>query len=258
MRENSNNMELNSTEKVIRILEAFRPHNEPMGTLELAEKLSIHRSTVSRILLILKQYGFVQQDKRTMRYRLGPAIARLGKSINQSFHHHLVSQVQPFLLRLIEQVSESASLVLISDLQVYIPFRIRGPQPISVSFEHGEGGAINANSGAKAIMAHLPPNELQEIINFHVRLPSFTPHTITRWDDLIKEFVTIRETGVAYDLEEYNLDVLAVGAPIFDSSKMPIGSITILVPSIRAQKIHDEYTLTTLRQTAAEISNIMA
>jgi DNA-binding IclR family transcriptional regulator len=251
-------MTLNSTEKVIRILEAFTPHNEPMGTLQLAEKLSIHRSTVSRILMILKQYGFVQQDKKTMLYRLGPAVAGLGKSIHKSFHHHLISQVQPFLLRMIEQVAESSSLVLITEQQVYVPYRVRGPQPITVSFDHGDRGAINANCGAKAIMAHLPANDLQEIINSHVKLPSFTPHTITEWDELIEQFARIRETGVAYDLEEYNLDVLAMGAPIFDSSSFPVGSITILIPSIRAQKIHDEKILAILKKTAAEISSAMA
>ncbi len=252
-------MELNSTEKVIAVLEAFIPFNEPMGTLQLAEKISIHRSSVSRILMILKQRGFVQQDKKSKLYRLGPAVSALGKSVNQSLnHHHLVSVAQPFLLRMSEQVGESVALVVIDNKQVYVPFRVMGPNPISVSFEHGDRGAINANCGIKSILAHLPPNELQEIMDFHFKLPSYTSHTKTKWAELKEQFAEIRNAGISFDLEEYNLDVFALGAPVFDGSNTPIGSITMLVPSIRADKVQDKKIQTLLKQTAKKISEKLA
>jgi IclR family transcriptional regulator, KDG regulon repressor len=251
-------MDLNSTEKVLQILNAFTPYNEPVGTLELAEQLGIHRSSVSRILLILREYGFVQQDEKTKLYRLGPAVSKLGKSIKQSFRQHLVSKVQPYLLRLSEQVRESAGLVIIEDHQVFVPYRVRGPQPISVSFEHGDRGAINVNCGAKVIMAYLPQNELEEIIRTHPKLPSFTPYTITKWEDILAQCKQIRETGVAYDIEEYNLNVVAVGAAFFDHDDTPLGAITILAPAFRVEVIHDPATLDALKKTAARISAGMA
>ena len=48
--------DFNATEKVLKILTAFLPFNEPKGTLELARTLGIHRASVSRILGILKKY----------------------------------------------------------------------------------------------------------------------------------------------------------------------------------------------------------
>ena len=38
--------EFNATEKVLKILTAFLPFNEPKGTLELARSLGIHRRKI--------------------------------------------------------------------------------------------------------------------------------------------------------------------------------------------------------------------
>lgn len=249
--------ELNSTEKVLKILSAFLPSNQPRGNLELSKMLGIHRASVNRILGILKQHGFVEQDKNTKLYKLGVVLAEYGRAVHESSMLHLKIVAEPHLQRLSQTVQESVAVGILLDNNVLVPFQIRGPQAVSVAFDHGKQGAINANAGAKAIMAHLPPDDLERIILSHSKLPSFTSHTITKWDDLIDQFAEIRKTGVAYDLEEYNLDVLAMGVPVFDSSNTPICSINILVPSIRAEKIHDEKTLAILKRTADNISSEM-
>ena len=246
--------EFNATEKVLKILTAFLPFNEPKGTLELARTLGIHRASVSRILGILKEYDFVQQEEKTRRYRLGSAAAVLGKSVNRSFQNRFVSVVQSHMHQLSEVIKESVSLVTLVDNQVILPYRVKGPHPISVSFNHGDRGAINANSGAKAIMAYLSSDRLNEVKKFHPKLPSFTPNTLTKWEDLIEQFDEIRRSGFGYDLEEYRLDVLSVGAPILDYNNDPIGALTILVPSLRAEIINDHQVLSWLKRSTINIS----
>lgn len=249
--------EFNATEKVLKILNAFLPFNEPKGTLELARILGIHRASVSRILGILKQYDFVQQDEKTKLYRLGSAAAVLGKSVNRSFQTRFVSVVQPYMHRLSEEIQESVSLVTLVDNQVLLPYRVKGPQPISVAFNLGDRGAINANSGAKAVLAFLPSDRLNEVMKFHPKLPSFTPNTMTDWKDLIAQFDEVRKSGFGYDLEEYRDDVFSVGAPIFDYNNDPLGAITILVPSLRAKVINDHEVLSKLKRTTTNISEAL-
>jgi len=249
--------EFNATEKVLKILNAFLPLNEPKGTLELARTLGIHRASVSRILGILKKYDFVQQEEKTRLYRLGTAAAVLGKAVNRSFQTRFVSVVQPYMLQLSEEIKESVSLVTLVDNQVLLPFRVKGPQPISVSFNLGDRGAINANSGAKAIMAFLSSERLNDIKKFHPKLPGFTPKTITNWEDLIEQFDEVRRSGFGYDLGEYRLDVLSVGAPILDYNNDPLGALTILVPSLRADVINDRQVLSKLKKATINISEAL-
>ena len=249
--------EFNATEKVLKILTAFLPYNEPKGTLELARSLGIHRASVSRILGILKKYDFVQQEAKTKLYRLGSAMAVLGKSVNRSFQTRFVSVVQPYMHQLSEEIQESVSLVTLADNQVILPYRVKGPHPISVAFNLGDRGAINANSGAKAIMAFLSFDRLNEVKKFYPRLPSFTPNTLTTWEKLIEQFDEIKQSGFGYDLGEYNLDVFSVGSPILDYNNDPIGAITILVPSFRAEVIKDRQVLSKLKKTTINISEAL-
>jgi DNA-binding IclR family transcriptional regulator len=247
--------ELNATEKTLKILTAFLPNNTPRGNLDLSRVLGIHRASVNRILGILKQHGFVQQNEKTKMYRLGSTMAVLGQAIRQSFHLQLSTLVQPHLHKLTEKIRESVALVVLADHHVVVPYRVRGPQPVSVSFDHGEQGAINANAGAKAILAFLSDGRLEEVIGTHRKLPSFTPNTLTRWDQIVAQFEEIRQTGVAYDLEEYTLDVLAIGSPVIDYSNEPVCAVSILVPSFRSSVIYDQNTLSSLKQTASAISS---
>ncbi len=251
------NTDFNATEKVLKILTAFLPFNEPKGTLELARSLGIHRASVSRILGILKEYDFVQQEEKTRLYRLGSTAAVLGKSVNRSFQTRFVSVVQPYMHQLSEEIKESVSLVTLVDNQVLLPYRVKGPHPISVAFNLGDRGAINANSGAKAIMAFLSSDRMNEVKKFYPRLPSFTPNTLTNWKELIKQFDEIRRSGFGYDLAEYNLDVFSVGAPILDYNNDPIGAITILVPSFRADVVKDPQVLSKLKRATINISEAL-
>ena len=60
------------TEKVIKIILAFTPGNNELGTMDLSEDLGYNRSTVNRILKTLTRYNFLQQDQRKkIQARLG-------------------------------------------------------------------------------------------------------------------------------------------------------------------------------------------
>jgi hypothetical protein len=70
-----------SIEKALSVLMAFTStsHNHEMGTVELSQKLGFHPATVSRILQILSQKGFLQHNGRTRKFTLGPSTFELGK-----------------------------------------------------------------------------------------------------------------------------------------------------------------------------------
>ena len=66
-----------SLAKALEILMAFTPHNQDMGTVELSERLGYHKSTVSRLLHVLMDYGFVRQNQESKKFVLGqPVLSR--------------------------------------------------------------------------------------------------------------------------------------------------------------------------------------
>ena len=87
----------NSIEKALEILQAFTPSNQGMGTIEVSKKLGFHKATVSRILLILTKFGFLQRDKQTKKFRLGHAVIHLGLAVNQSINNNVVQIAKPYI-----------------------------------------------------------------------------------------------------------------------------------------------------------------
>jgi len=68
---------IQSVERAIAVLKLFGESEPDLGVTELARRLKLHKSTVSRLLSTLEAGGFVQQDPRNGRYRLGLQLATL-------------------------------------------------------------------------------------------------------------------------------------------------------------------------------------
>ncbi len=59
----------------------FETQNNEMGTVELSNLLSVHKSTISRILKVLAAYEFLEQNPQTKKFSIGQANIRLAGSL---------------------------------------------------------------------------------------------------------------------------------------------------------------------------------
>lgn len=242
-----------SVQKAIEILKAFIPNNPQMGTLELSQKLGLHKSTVSRLLGVLTYHQLLQHDPKTKKYMLGKTAADLGKAITQSLSTQLVRIAQPFMDRLRDTVRESVSLEVMSGNAVVLATEAPGPPPVSVAFNVGERVPFHVASGAKAIFAFSPPELIDRYITGELK--SYTPNTITDPSVFRKVLKEIRLQGVAFDRGEYNIDVYSIGAPIFDHSERPVAAVSVCAPKYRMKPYVESKIISQLKATAAEISS---
>jgi len=249
------NLELTATEKALKILLAFAPTNEPMGTLELSELLGIHRSSVSRILITMRNYGFLQQDKKTKRYFLGRSVAEIAKALSTSYKSRLITLALPHLMALRNNIKESVAFEMLSNKGVSMAYGIKGIQPVTISFDYGEMAAVNANAAAKAILAFSSKELVNNVLGTKEKLARYTSKTITDRRVLYEQFKKIRERGVSFDHEEYNESIHAVAAPVFDEDQSCVAAVSILVPSLRLEVITSPDTIMMLKDTVSKISD---
>ena len=73
--------EIQSLAKGLKILNLLEHSRNGMGTTEIAKQLSIDKSSASRLLHTLANYGFVEQDEHSTRYLLGPQLLTLGQHL---------------------------------------------------------------------------------------------------------------------------------------------------------------------------------
>lgn len=231
---------------------AFTPHNHPMGTLELSKKLGIHKSTVSRLLHLLADNGFLQQNPETKKYMLGRAASEIGNAVIRSLDHEIVTIAQPYLNKLCEAVGESVALEVVSGTNVVLAYHSEGRGHIRFSFQLGEQVPLHVAAGAKTILAHSPPDFVERCLTG--KLHRFTENTIVskaRYRELLEQ---VRRTGLAYDNGERYEDTRAIATPILNHDGFAMAAVVIAGPAFRltTQLLADVEK--PLKQTAADIS----
>ena len=187
--------------KVCRILAEFR--NRPsLAITDLARRTELLPGHVHRILAALKQFGYVEQDLETRRYRVGSGLLRLGLTAFQQNVLH--SNGGPILLRLSKRLEAATHLAMFDqrECEVFLIDQVNlADKPL---FEVRLGATENAHAPAlgKTIMAGLDRETILRTLSSGVE-ERHGPHH-HHLEALEAEFQLIRQRGYALDREEWS------------------------------------------------------
>ena len=219
--------------RAIHFLKAFIPNNQPMGTNELGRMFDLNKSTVSRILNILKDEGLLHHDPDTKKYQLGPVVAEMAMALNRAFDTHLIFMAQPFLDELSAATGEGIAVEVMSGNSSILAYQMPTRKTLRVSVNLGERLPVHVSSGAKIIMAFSDAKSVDSLLTGE--LTAYTANTITDPEVLKANLVEYRRHGVAFDCGELDEDVHTVAAPIFNYQKKPVAAVVVVVPAKRMQ-----------------------
>jgi IclR family acetate operon transcriptional repressor len=96
----------------------------------------------------------------------------------------------------------------------------------------GERVALHAGAGGRAILAGLPPEEVDEVLE-RIELSSLTPRTITDRDKLRRQAAKDRRRGYSMSTGERVVGGCAIAAPYFRAGGACQGSIVFTCPASR-------------------------
>ncbi len=241
-----------SIEKALAILMEFTGGSREMGTVELSQKLGLHSATVSRILQILKQKGFLQINKKTRKFTLGPSTFELGKTIFRSFNGNLLNLAMPYLIDLREEVGETVVLETMSGKSPVVTYIAQGRRSLSILPAIGDRVPFHVSPGAKAMIAFADSKIIDALLG--KKMESFTPYTVTDRETLKRQLKEVRRTGVAFCGEEMAIGVNAIGVPVFDHGNRAVAAVVIAGLASRVGLDITSPLVIALRTTAREIS----
>jgi IclR family KDG regulon transcriptional repressor len=212
------------------VLEVVAKYHEGHGArlVDICNELDIHKTTGHRLLGTLEALGYVEKDPENERFRLGLKLLALSTSLLEGLE--VRSQASSFLNDLMLKTNHAAHLVVLDRTSgdvVYID-KVDSPQPVRMYTYVGIRFPANCAAAGKAILAHLPENELRPLLS---NLQGQTPNSITSPEVLQEELEQIRLTGYATDDEENALGIRCVGAPILDQRGQVIAAISISAAS---------------------------
>lgn len=244
-----------AVEKTLDILMSFVPHNREIGTAELSERMGFHKSTANRLLHVLSKKGFLQQNRRTKKFQLGPSAMAIGVAIKGSLETNLVHIARPLMDDLRDSLNETIALEVFSGTNTVLAYLSKGPYRTNPAGNVGDILSVHAAAGAKAILAFSPPEVKGRVLRGP--FPALTPNTITNPKALRRQFEEIRRIGLSFDKEEHDIGTNAMGAPIFDNTGKPVAALVVAGPCQRVKCEFDSPIALQLKKTSAEISKML-
>lgn len=207
----SDSQVLSSVRNAARLLKQFSAREREFGVSELSRRLDLGKSTVHRLLVTLAAEHLVEQDPITGRYRLGIALHDLGTAV--AVHLDLHEAVIPPMEHLRSATGETVHVSVLDGREVVYVERLDSPQSLRLFLEIGRRNAAHSTATGKCLLAFLTDSELSALLTGW-KLDAQTPHTITDPSRLRRELAEVRRRGYAQNLNESELGVLSVAAPI--------------------------------------------
>lgn len=225
----SNTRTVKSDERLIQIIE-YLQEEDGAGVTEIANQIGMAKSTVHGHLQTLKESGYVTKVDRE--YQIGL----------QFFNHGIYARrkkpIYPLAKRKVIQVAqetgERAWCTVEENGLGYYLYGAEGEHPIRPPVRVGQSIPLNQTAGGKAILAHLPEEKIQDIVETH-GLPAKTKYTITDEAELHEELGRIRDQGYATNKQESLIGLQAIGVSIIDESGAVQGALSISAPHNRLE-----------------------
>jgi IclR family transcriptional regulator, acetate operon repressor len=213
---------MQSADKALAIVTAFAEERPDLGVSELAAELGIHKSTVSRLLTALERRGLVRREGE--RFAPGPELARLGVLAVRGLA--LVGAARPPLERLAERTGETVNLAVRDGGRALNVLQVDAAHFVGVTDWTGRAAPLHATANGKALLAFgdAPPAG---------RLERLTPRTIVDRGRLRAELEQTRSAGFAVAVEELELGLHAVAAPVFDAGGACVAAVSVSGPAYR-------------------------
>ena len=213
---------MQSADRALAILAAFDEDRADLGVSELAAELGMHKSTVSRLLAALERRGLVRREGE--RFAPGPELARLGTLAIRGFT--LAGAARPPLERLAEQTGETVNLAVRDGDRALNVLQVDAAHFVGVTDWTGRAAPLHATANGKALLAFGDGPATG-------RLTRLTPRTIVDRRELRAELERTRSAGFAVAVEELELGLHAVAAPVFDAGGACVAAVSVSGPAYR-------------------------
>jgi DNA-binding IclR family transcriptional regulator len=233
------------------VLKQFLSREPTIGVSELARRLGLGKSTVHRLLQSLAAEGLVEQDPGTGGYRLGLPVFELGEAVRS--HLDLHAACGPVLVSLREQTGESSQVGVLDGREVVYIERLESSYTLRLFTETGRRVPVHCTSSGKVLLAFLPEPRRAAVLTGH-ELVALTPQTITDPDAFVAELSAVRRRGWADAVNEREVGVASVAAPIRDHTGTVVAAISIGAPTARLPAVQRRRMAGLVREAGEAVS----
>ena len=221
----------------------------PLGLSELASRLGVPKSSLSRVCSVLTRRGWLIRDFAG-RYDLG--IRAIGLSAHAS-EYPLVRAFRVVVPDLLARHNETVCLaVLDGDHSTFIAVE-DSSHPVRLVTHVGSRTPAFASASGRAILADRAPHVVAaEYAGRALVTP--TGRRLRGVEELLETLQAVRRDGYAENREETTSGLHAISVPIRNAASAVLAALTVCVPTSRMRPTRRDQILMDLMESGRRIS----
>ncbi|MDQ8704972.1 IclR family transcriptional regulator [Streptomyces sp. LHD-70] len=213
----------------IAVLLSFSAEEPLLGVTDIAARVGLHKSTVSRILATLELDGLVERDPETRRFRLGLGVIAMAGPLLADLDVRRVAH--PVLRELSRRTDETTALMLWNGSEAVCIEQVPSRNEIKHSTPLGTRYNTAASSSVQVFLAQLPTATARALLtDGSVAFAGPDDTAIAAYQAKLDE---VREQGYAVNYGETSVQEVGVAAPVFDHRGDVAATVLISAPRFR-------------------------
>jgi IclR family transcriptional regulator, acetate operon repressor len=214
-----------SIDRGAQLLALVLESDAPRALGELAADAGLPKSTASRILGALERNGLVEQEGLRGAFRAGPVMARFaGRGISL---RRLAELSERPMAALSEATGETINVAVAGPAGVEHVAQVDSLHYLGTSHWVGRRVPYHCSANGKVLLAFSAAGAAAG------ELEPRTSRTITEPALLAAELESVRREGFASAVDELELGLSAVAAPVLDDSGRAVAALSVSGPTLR-------------------------
>ena len=217
-------MSVQSIERVFDIIELLSTAQDGVALSEIGKALDLHKSTVHRLMAVLRDRGYIDKNDTSGRYRLGPRFVELTSLYLNSVE--IKTEAEPYMRQLSLLVNRTCFIAVLHGWQVMYIDKYEQRNSLRKYSVIGQRKPAYCTSLGKALLLDHSDAEIKALFA-GVEFEPFTENTVRNAAELDARMKQYRFAGWTSDDEEAEIGVRCVGSPVRDYRGNIIAAISV-------------------------------
>lgn len=216
----------------IAVLRTFTADEPLLGVTEIANRVGLHKSTVSRILATFEQEHLVERDPETRRFRLGLGLIAVAGPLLAELEERRVAY--PVLRELTEQTGETSALMVWNGTESMCVEQIASHQQIKHTTPLGARYQDAMSASVQVFLSAEPAERVRALLRSGtITHPGLDDASLDGYQIKLGD---VASRGWAINYGESSIDEVGVSAPVFDHRGSIVAAVLIPAPRFRVSR----------------------
>ena len=238
---------LRAVERTVAVLHALSASPAGASLTELVKATEIPTTTLHRMLALLRGTALVRETADG-RYALAAGTLTLARAYLDGID--LRAEALKVMRPLSEQTGETTHLGVLALVHVVYIEKVESPAPVRMYSRVGDTNPALTTAIGRSILSVSPSDVLDEVIDAQTRLTGAAPDPGAIRDLLDR----VRADGYATDLQENEIGICCVAAPVLDHTGRVAAGLSVSAPAARFGHDAPERLGPQVRAAADELS----